>query len=204
MNRSRQYLARVLHSYKLEVQGANVREVKKYPTDDAGAEQRLLSGVSGGTAVAIRQVRRPVVGFCRGRVRLPDHERQQWQLDKYEWLVRASDLQHQQTNWGLPRLHELLRQRQNIHGTTFGPLHAFGNKSRYTPFIFAGIGKVRASDAGSVNNSFAWLVGGGFTVRITRWVSFQTIPVEYVMSTPNGNVGNNFLARVGLALTIPK
>jgi hypothetical protein len=93
---------------------------------------------------------------------------------------------------------------KNIHGTTFGPLHAFGNKSRYTPFIFAGIGKVRASDAGSVNNSFAWLVGGGFTVRITRWVSFQTIPVEYVMSTPNGNVGNNFLARAGIALTIPK
>jgi hypothetical protein len=93
---------------------------------------------------------------------------------------------------------------KNIHGTTFGPLHAFGNKSRYTPFIFAGIGKVRASDAGSVNNSFAWLVGGALTVRITRWVSFQTIPVEYVMNTPNGNVGNNFLARAGLALTIPK
>jgi len=93
---------------------------------------------------------------------------------------------------------------KNVHGTTFGPLHAFGNKSRYTPFIFAGIGKVRASDAGTVTNSFAWLAGGGFTIRLTRWVSFQTIPVEYVMSTANGNVGNNFLARAGIALTIPK
>ena len=70
--------------------------------------------------------------------------------------------------------------------------------------VFAGVGKVGASDAGSVNNSFAWLVGGGFTILLTRWVSFQTIPVEYVMNTPNGNVGNDFLARAGIAVTIPK
>jgi hypothetical protein len=42
------------------------------------------------------------------------------------------------------------------------------------------------------------------TIRLTRWVSFQTIPVEYVMNTAHYNVGNNFVARAGFALTIPK
>ena len=86
---------------------------------------------------------------------------------------------------------------KNIHATTFGPLHAFTNKT-------TGIGNVRASDGGTVTNWFGWLAGGGFTIRLTRWVSFQTIPVEYVMTTANGNIGTNFLARAGIALTIPK
>jgi hypothetical protein len=41
-------------------------------------------------------------------------------------------------------------------------------------------------------------------IRLTRWVSFQTMPVEYVMNTVSGKVGNHFLAGAGFALTIPK
>jgi hypothetical protein len=155
----------VLHSYKREA--ANVREFKKYRTDDVGAEQELLPPVSGGFLAVMRIVYGPVLGFCRHRVRLPGHEGNQRRLGKYERLLPTFNI------------------NKNIG-------------------VFAGVGKVGASDAGSVNNSFAWLVGGGFTILLTRWVSFQTIPVEYVMNTPNGNVGNDFLARAGIAVTIPK
>ncbi len=93
---------------------------------------------------------------------------------------------------------------QNIHVQLYGPFHAFSNKTRYTPFIFTGPGYIRDSLAGTITHSFAWCAGGGLTIRLTRWVSFQTIPVEYVVNTAHGNVGNNFVARAGFALTIPK
>ena len=93
---------------------------------------------------------------------------------------------------------------QNIHGETFGLFHAFSNETRYTPFVFVGIGHIRASNAGTTTNSFDWAAGGGLMIRLTRWISLQAIPVEYVMNTANGKSGNNFLARVGIALTIPK
>jgi hypothetical protein len=93
---------------------------------------------------------------------------------------------------------------QNIHVQLFGPFHAFSNRTRFTPFVFTGIGRIRNSYAGTVNNSLAWYGGGGLMVRLTRWVSFQTIPVEYVMNTANWNVGNNFVARAGFAITIPR
>jgi acetyl-CoA carboxylase carboxyltransferase component len=93
---------------------------------------------------------------------------------------------------------------QNVHVQLFGALHEFSNRSRLTPFVFTGIGNIRNSNAGTVTNSFTWFAGSGFKVRLTRWVAFQTIPLEYVMNTAGGNVGNNFVARAGLALTIPK
>ena len=95
------------------------------------------------------------------------------------------------------------RDGQNIHVDLFGPFHAFGNRTRLTPFVFTGVGRIRDSNADTITNSFAWFAGGGMMIRLTRWVSFQTIPVEYVMNTAGGNVGNNFVARAGFALTIP-
>jgi hypothetical protein len=93
---------------------------------------------------------------------------------------------------------------QNAHAEFYGAFHGFSNPSRYTPFIFIGPGFIRASDRGNVAHSFAWCTGVGLTVRLTRLVSFQTIPIEYVDNTANGNTGNNFVLRAGLALTIPK
>lgn len=93
---------------------------------------------------------------------------------------------------------------QNLHVQLYGVSYSFTNKTRYTPFVFIGPGFIRSSNAGAVNYSFAWCVGGGLLIRLTRWVSFQTIPVEYVMNTANWNVGNNFDARAGFTLTIPK
>jgi hypothetical protein len=93
---------------------------------------------------------------------------------------------------------------QNVHVQLFGPFHSFSNKTRYTPFVFTGIGHIRDSKAGTITNSFAFYAGGGLMIRLTRWVAFQTIPVEYVMNTANGRAGTNFVARAGLALTIPK
>lgn len=98
----------------------------------------------------------------------------------------------------------LYAKHQNIHVDLFGPFHPFANKTRVTPFVFVGVGLIRDSKAGTVSHSFAFLTGAGLLVRITRWVSFQTIPVEYVMNTAGWNVGNNFDARAGFALTIPK
>jgi hypothetical protein len=96
------------------------------------------------------------------------------------------------------------RRGQNIHVDFFGPFHAFGNRTRFTPFIFTGVGRIRDSKSGTVSNSFSWFAGAGMMVRLTRWVSFETIPVEYVMNTAGWNVGNNFDARAGFAITIPK
>ena len=93
---------------------------------------------------------------------------------------------------------------KNAHVEFYGVFHGFGNKTRYTPFIFTGPGFIRDSNAGTISHSFAWCAGGGLMIRLTRWVSFQTIPVEYVINTANGNVGNNFDARAGFAITIPK
>lgn len=93
---------------------------------------------------------------------------------------------------------------QNIHAELYGVSHGFSNKTRYTPFIFIGPGFIRDSNAGTISYSFAWCAGGGLMVRLTRWVSFQAIPVEYVMNAADGNVENNFDARAGLAITIPK
>jgi hypothetical protein len=98
----------------------------------------------------------------------------------------------------------LYRNGQNLHIELYGVSHAFGNKTRFTPFVFIGPGFVRDSIAGTVTTSFAWCVGGGLFIRLTRWVSFETIPVEYVQNNANWNVGNNFVARAGFALTIPK
>jgi len=109
------------------------------------------------------------------------------------------------------RIHDVLEpsrtstaKGQNIHGDVFGPLHAFGNETCYTPFVFVGIGDIRDSGAGILTTSFGFVMGGGLLIRLTRWVSFQTIPIEYVMNTANSQVGNNFVARAGFALAIPK
>ena len=93
---------------------------------------------------------------------------------------------------------------QNIHVDLFGVYHAFGNRTRLTPFVFTGVGRIRDSKAGVVANSFAWYAGAGTFFRLTRWVSFEAIPVEYVMNTAGDNVGNNWVARAGFAITIPK
>jgi hypothetical protein len=42
---------------------------------------------------------------------------------------------------------------QNIHADPFGPIHAFSSKTRYAPFIFTGIGRIRDSRAGTITNS---------------------------------------------------
>lgn len=96
------------------------------------------------------------------------------------------------------------RKGQNLHVQLFGPVHGFANRSRFTPFVFIGPGHIRDSYAGTVTNSFAWCMGAGMNVRLTRWVIFQTIPVEYVMNTANGNPATNFVMRAGFALSIPK
>jgi hypothetical protein len=94
--------------------------------------------------------------------------------------------------------------RQNVHIELFGAAHGFGNKTRYTPFIFIGPGFIRDSYAGDIAHSFAWCTGAGLTVRLTRLVSFQTIPVEYVDNTASGNTGRNLALRAGFVLAIPK
>jgi len=93
---------------------------------------------------------------------------------------------------------------KNIHVEFYGVFHGFGNKTRLTPFIFTGPGYIRASSAGTISHSLGWCVGGGLTIPLTRRLSFEAIPVEYVVNTANGNVGNNIDARAGFAITFPK
>jgi hypothetical protein len=93
---------------------------------------------------------------------------------------------------------------ENVHVEFYGVFHGFGNKTRLTPFIFTGPGYIRASSAGAISHSLGWCGGGGLMIRLTRRLSFETIPVEYVINTANGNVGNNIVARAGFAITFPK
>ena len=93
---------------------------------------------------------------------------------------------------------------ENVHVEFYGVFHGFGNKTRLTPLIFTGPGYIRASSAGTISHSLGWCGGGGLTIRLTRRLSFETIPVEYVINTANGSVGNNIVARVGFAITFPK
>jgi hypothetical protein len=95
-------------------------------------------------------------------------------------------------------------KNQNAHVELYGALHGFLNKSRYTPFVFIGPGFIRDSYEGNITHSFAWCTGAGLSVRITKFVAFQTIPIEYVDNTANGNTGNNLVLRAGFAFTIPK
>ena len=93
---------------------------------------------------------------------------------------------------------------KNVHVEFYGVFHGFANKTRLTPFIFTGPGYIRASSAETISHSLGWCGGGGLMIRLTRRLSFETIPIEYVINTANGNVGTNIVARAGLAITFPK
>jgi hypothetical protein len=93
---------------------------------------------------------------------------------------------------------------ENVHVEFFGVFHGFANKTRLTSLIFTGPGYIRASSSGTIGHSLGWCGGGGLIVPLTRRLLFETIPVEYVINTANGNVGNNIVARAGFAITFPK
>jgi len=93
---------------------------------------------------------------------------------------------------------------ENVHAEFYGVFHGFANKTRLTPFIFTGPGYIRASSTGTISHSLGWCGGGGLTIPITRRLSFEAIPVEYVINTANGKIGNNIVARAGFAITFPK
>jgi hypothetical protein len=98
----------------------------------------------------------------------------------------------------------LYSKDENVHVEFYGVFHGFGNKTRLTPFIFTGPGYIRASSAGTRSHSLGWCGGGGLMIRLTQRLSFEAIPVEYVINTANGNVGNNIDTRAGFAITFPK
>jgi len=93
---------------------------------------------------------------------------------------------------------------KNAHVEFYGVFHGFANKTRLTPFIFTGPGYIRASSDGTISHSLGWCGGGGLTIRLTPRLSFETIPVEYVINTANGNVGNNIVGRAGFVIALPK
>jgi hypothetical protein len=93
---------------------------------------------------------------------------------------------------------------KNAHVEFYGVFHGFANKTRLTPFIFTGPGYIRASSAGTISHSLGWCGGDGLTIRLTPRLSFETIPVEYVINTASGNVGNNIVARAGFVIALPK
>ena len=107
-------------------------------------------------------------------------------------------------NWGvLADFTSFYRPGENIHGFTFGPIYSFKNHTRVTPVVFAEIGDIRDSKGGVITNAFAFVVGGGFLTKIWKNVSFQLIPGEYVLNTPNGNAAHNYTAKAGFTVSIP-
>jgi hypothetical protein len=93
---------------------------------------------------------------------------------------------------------------ENVYVEFYGVFHGFANKTRLTPFIFTGPSYIRASSTGTISHSLGWCGGGGLMIPLTRRLLFETIPVEYVNNTANGDVGNNIVARAEFAITFPK
>lgn len=84
----------------------------------------------------------------------------------------------------------------NVHSYTGGLHYKFFHMGRSTIGGFTELGDARTSKSG-VTHAFEFIVGGGYTVKLSNFVSLNFIPGEYVLTVPNGNIRNNYTAAVG-------
>ena len=87
----------------------------------------------------------------------------------------------------------------NSHGYTFGVSKSIFSRPKIKPTVFAEIGDVRSSNAGTIVNQFAFATGASFAFPIRRWVSLAVTPAEWVLLYPHGLPRNDFNSKIGLS-----
>jgi hypothetical protein len=90
----------------------------------------------------------------------------------------------------------------NSHGYTFGVSRDIFTHPKLKPTIFAEVGDVRASNAGSIVNQLAVAAGASFAIPLRRWVSLAITPAEYIFLYPKGDWRNDFNSKVGFSFPI--
>lgn len=91
---------------------------------------------------------------------------------------------------------------ENVHGFLGGPVYLLPTKW-VSPFVFVEGGALRDSYQSQINWNPAAAGGIGFNYRLTRAVSFQLVPGEYMATKlPNGNWQSNFNAKAGFVLNM--
>lgn len=87
----------------------------------------------------------------------------------------------------------------NSHGYTFGLAKGVFAHPRFQPSIFAEVGDVRTSNAGTIINQLGINAGFSVSLPLRRGFSFVITPAEYVFLYPQGDWRNDFNAKVGLS-----
>ena len=87
----------------------------------------------------------------------------------------------------------------NSHGFTFGVAKQFLAKARVKPSIFVEAGDVRASNAGMIVHQFAFNAGFSLAIPINKRVDFVVTPAEYIFLYPQGDIRNDYNAKVGIS-----
>jgi hypothetical protein len=92
----------------------------------------------------------------------------------------------------------------NSHGFTFGVGKQFFSEAKVRPSVFAEAGDVRASNAGTITNQFAFAAGGNMAVPLWKGVSLIVTPAEWVFLYPKGDPRNDYNAKVGISIPFGK
>lgn len=90
----------------------------------------------------------------------------------------------------------------NSHGYTFGVSRDIFARPKLKPTLFAEVGDVRSSNAGSIVNQLAVAAGASFAIPLRHWVSLAITPAEYVFLYPKGDWRNDFNSKVGFSFPI--
>jgi hypothetical protein len=88
-----------------------------------------------------------------------------------------------------------------------GPRFTFAPHSRFTPFAFAEGGEIRATTKANDISDWNPVASAGFGVdyKITRGISFQLIPGQYVgQLQDNDNWNHSFMAKAGITFNLYK
>ncbi|WP_415198689.1 hypothetical protein [Silvibacterium sp.] len=87
---------------------------------------------------------------------------------------------------------------ENVRAFLGGPEWTFAPMHHLQPFVFAEGGAVRDSKDYGVNWMASTAGGFGFNTKVSRTISFQLIPAEYVASKQtDGDWSGNFMAKAG-------
>jgi hypothetical protein len=92
----------------------------------------------------------------------------------------------------------------NSHGFTFGVGKQFFGQAKVRPSVFAEAGDVRASNAGTITNQFAFATGASLAVPFWKGVSLIVTPAEWVFLYPRGDPRNDYNAKVGISIPFGK
>lgn len=89
---------------------------------------------------------------------------------------------------------------ENVHGFTAGPVY-MAPLGALTPFAFLEGGAIRDSRQGMITWSPGIVAGIGANLKMTRLISFQLVPGEYVTSRlSNGDWEGNYSAKAGFVV----